>query len=100
MTTAEGSGPAGPLPSAGHIRTAQPGVMNMAPYIAYQMTMQAEHSYRQHTQLPPAQSSALSRQTDIRLGEMAAAAAQLGRGLARPAATVRALVRRARTGVA
>jgi hypothetical protein len=71
----------------------------MAPYIAYQMTMQAERTYRQHTQLSGAQSSALSRQTDIRLGEMAAAVAQLGRGFTRPAA-VRAVVRHARAGLA
>ena len=58
----------------------------MSPYLIYQI-VQAEQAAQR------ARCSADQRQADAQLGELAAAVAQWSRGLARPAAAVRAGLR-------
>jgi hypothetical protein len=65
----------------------------MSSYMIYQM-VQAEQSVQR------ARREAGQRQADAQLGELAAAVAQLSRGLARPAAAVRAALRRGVRGEA
>jgi hypothetical protein len=65
----------------------------MSSYMIYQ-TVQAEHAAQR------ARCAASQRQADARVGELAAAVAQLSRGLARPAVAVRAALRRGVRGEA
>jgi hypothetical protein len=65
----------------------------MSSYMIYQ-TVQAEHAAQR------ARCTASQRQADARVGELAAAVAQLIRGLARPAVAVRAALRRGVRGEA
>ena len=69
------------------------GVTTMSSYMIYQM-VQAEHATQR------ARSGAAQRRADAQLGELAAAVAQLTRGLARPAAAARAALRRGVRGEA
>ncbi len=65
----------------------------MNSYMIYQI-VQTEHAAQR------ARSTASQRQADARVGELAAAVAQLSRDLARPAAAVRAALRRGVRGEA
>jgi hypothetical protein len=65
----------------------------MSSYMIYQ-TVQAEHAAQR------ARCTGSQRQADARVGELAAAVAQLSRGLARPAMAVRAALRRRMRGEA
>ncbi len=65
----------------------------MNSYMIYQIVRAEQATQR-------AQSGAAQRQADTRTGELAAAVAQLSRDLARPAAAVRAALRRGVRGEA
>jgi hypothetical protein len=65
----------------------------MNPYMIYQ-TVQAEQAAQR------ARCTAGQRQADARVGELAAAVAQLSRSLARPAVALRAALRRGARGEA
>jgi hypothetical protein len=69
------------------------GVTTMNSYMIYQM-VQAEQATQR------ARCTAAQRQADAQLGELAAAVAQYFGGLARPAAAVRAALRRGLRGEA